>query len=199
MRHFGGLLARIGPLRAVRPGEGRRVAHFVLVFFVASAGLALGRGTADALFFKRYGIEYLPVMYMVLSVLLAGVSTVYAAFVDRVPAERAYAVLNVVLAAVLGLSWWGMVSTEASLLYPAYFLIYEVASELLLVHGPLYLSQNLDTLTAKRLSPLVFAGAQVGTIAGGLFLNLAAPRVGVQNLLLAWAALLLAGLVLLWW
>jgi hypothetical protein len=196
MRRIGGLLARIGPLRAVRPGEGRRVAHFVLVFFVVSAGLALGRGTADVLFFKRYGIEYLPLVLVAQSILLAVVSTVYTAFVDRVPAERAFNVISGVLVAVLAASWLAMTATPTYALYPAYYLTYEVASDLLLTHGPVYLSQNLDSQAAKRLAPTVYAGAQLGTITGGMALGVTAAGLGVENLLLVWGALLLLGVAL---
>ena len=188
-------VGRVGALGAVRPGERSIAGYLVLTFFLLSAGLAVGRGTADALFFKRYGIEYLPVMFLALSVLLAAVSAVYAAFVDRVPAERSGLVIGGVLLAVLVAGWWGMTASDAEALYPAYYLTYEVASELLLVHAALYLSQNLDTQAAKRLSPLVFAGGQVGTVSGGLLLGLAASHAQVQNLLLLWAAFLFAGIV----
>jgi hypothetical protein len=192
------LSGRLGPFLQVRPGERPLVAYLLGLFFLIGAGLAVGRGTTDALFFKRYGIEYLPVMYMAFGLLLGAVSVVYAAFVDRLPAERTLAAVCAVVAGVVGLAWWGMAASGASALYPAYFLIYEVASEILLVHGALYLAQNLDTLAAKRLSPLVFAGAQVGTIGGGLFLGVAAPLLGVHNLLLVWSALLVAVSVLLY-
>ncbi len=185
---------RAGVLGAVRPGERRLAAYLVLTFFLLSAGLAVGRGSADALFFKRYGIEYLPLVFLALSGLLAAAGTVYAAFVDRVPAERSGLVIGIVLVVLLAAGWWGMTATQAEALYPAYYLTYEVASELLLVHAPLYLSQNLDTQAAKRLSPLVFAGGQVGTVSGGLLLGLAAGHVEVQDLLLVWAGLLVAGI-----
>jgi hypothetical protein len=186
----------LGLLHAVRPGELRLVGHFALLFFLVSAGLALGRGTADALFFKRYGIEYLPLVFVAQSALLAAVSAVYTAFVDRVPAERAFNVISGVMTAVLAASWWAMTATPTNLLYPVYYLAYEVASDLLLVHAPIYFSQNLDTQAAKRLAPTFYAGGQLGTIAGGTFLGLAAAGLGVENLLLGWATLLLAGIAL---
>ena len=65
-----------------------------------------------------------------------------------------------------------MLSThsDSTLVYPVYYLIYEVSSEVLLVHAALYMNQNMTTLQAKRLAPLVYAGAQIGTIIGGLTL-----------------------------
>ena len=165
---------------------------------LVSAGMAIGRGSADALFLKRLGIEYLPVMYIIQSFLLAAVSLVYTAFADRIPAERFFRNLfSILLVLILG-SWFVIHTTGSSLIYPAYYLIYEVSSELLLVHAALYMNQNMTTLQAKRLAPLVYAGAQTGTIIGGLTLVIAAPVMGTQNLLLVWCGLLVAGSVVLY-
>jgi hypothetical protein len=181
----------------IKPGEGGNVLYFLFFFMLVSAGMAIGRSTADALFLKRLGVEYLPLMYIVQSLLLAAVSMVYAAFADRVPAEKFFrALFSILLVLVLG-TWLVMTASGNPLVYPAYYLIYEVASELLLVHATLYMSQNMNTLQAKRLMPLVFAGAQVGTITGGLVLVLATPLFGTQNLLLLWCALLITGSVIL--
>ncbi len=188
------MTARIENLLLIRAGERSNVAYFLLFFMLVSAGMAVGRGSADALFLKRLGIEYLPMMYMVQSLLLAAVSIVYAAFADRIPAEKFFRLLFVVLGGMV-LGCWLLIATAASdLVYPAYYLVYEVASEVLLVHTALYMNQNMNTLQAKRLSPLFYAGAQAGTILGGLLLVFGAPHLGTQNLLLAWCGLLLAGL-----
>jgi len=188
------LTSRIENLLLIREGERDNVIYFLLFFLLVSAGMAVGRGTADALFLKRLGIEYLPVMYMVQSLLLAVVSITYAAYADRIPAEKFFRLLFVILGTTV-LGCWLLISITASdLIYPVYYLVYEVASEVLLVHAALYMSQNMNTLQAKRLSPLFYAGAQAGSVLGGLLLVFGAPRLGAQNLLLAWCALLLTGL-----
>ena len=187
-------------LLLVRDGEHGPVTYFLSVFIIMGIGMALGRGTTDALFFTRFGIEYLPLMYVLLGVLLASVSTLYAAFVDRMPAERFFKVIYGVLATVLAANWAVMAFFETSLIYPVYFLVYEIASELLLVHSALYLAQNLDTLQAKRLTPLIFAGLQIGKLAGGLLLAVTARHLDLHNVLLLWSALLLLGVIqITWW
>ena len=72
----------------IHAGERGNVLYFLLFFLLVSAGMAIGRSSADALFFKRVGIEYLPLMYIIQSMLLAAVSLVYTAFADLIPAER---------------------------------------------------------------------------------------------------------------
>jgi HEAT repeat protein len=196
----GAAIRRLERLLLIRQGERRFVIYFAICYLLIGIGLAIGRGTADALFFKRYGIQYLPVMYMILSGVLVAVSAVYAAFVDRMPAERSFAMVGGVLIVVLVACWSGMAFTESTFIYPVYFLVYEVASEILLLHGAIYIAQNLDTLSAKRLAPIILAGSQVGTIVGGMALAAAAPLVGVQNLLLAWGLVLGIGIALAgWW
>jgi len=169
--------------------------YFLFFFMIVSAGMAIGRGTADALFFKRFGIEYLPLMYIIQSLLLAMVSTLYAAFADRVPPESFFKVLFGILTALVAASWLIISRGGWSWIYPVYYLVYEVASELLLVHSALYMNQNMNTLQAKRLSPLVYAGAQTGTIAGGVLLALFAPALGTQNMVMVWCLLLVTAIV----
>jgi len=176
----------------IHAGERSNVVYFLLFFLLVSAGMAVGRSSADALFFKRLGIEYLPLMYIIQSLLLAAVSLVYTAVADLIPAERFFRHLfGVLIALVLG-SWVVIHTSGNTLIYAVYYLVYEVSSEVLLVHAALYMNQNMTTLQAKRLAPLVYAGAQVGTILGGLTLALAAPVYGTQNMLLVWCGLLVA-------
>lgn len=179
----------------IKPGERGKVLYFLMFFMLVSTGMAIGRSTADALFLKRLGIEYLPLMYIIQGMMLAAVSMVYAAFADRIPAEKFFRALFAVLILLVFASWAAMSASSSPLAYPAYYLVYEVTSEILLVHAALYMNQNMTTIQAKRLAPLVYAGAQVGTIIGGLLLVVAAPAFGARNLLLLWCALLLTGAI----
>ena len=188
------MLRKLKKLLMIQEEETGQVIYFLLFFLLVSAGMAVGRSTADAMFFKRFGIEYLPMMYIIQSFLLAMVSTLYAAFADRVPAESFFRALFGVLTLLVAASWVVISHTGSSLVYPFYYLVYEVASELLLVHAALYVYQNMNTLQAKRLTPLFYAGAQIGTITGGTILAVLAPVIGTQNLLLLWCLLLGAGI-----
>lgn len=69
-------------LLLIRDGEGRSALFFVLLFVCMGAGVAIGKGSADALFLKRYGVENLAYVYLGLAVVLSLVSTVYTGFVD---------------------------------------------------------------------------------------------------------------------
>ncbi len=190
------MLDRLSSMLLVHRDERGQLGYLLIVFMLMGAGMALGRGTADALFFKRYGIEYLPVMFILVGVLLSTVSVLYAAFVDSVPSERFFKIIFSVMVVLLVGNWIMIRLDISDLVYPVYFLLYEIASELFLVHSALYLGQNLVQTQSKRLMPIILAGSQVGVIIGGLFLATMSHSLGVQNMLLVWAFLLILTFVI---
>ncbi|GMR19902.1 MAG: hypothetical protein BMS9Abin36_0497 [Gammaproteobacteria bacterium] len=189
---------RITEIFLIRPSERWLVLYFITIFLLIGCGLALGRGSADVLFFKRYGVEYLPVMFIIFGALLAVISMMYAAYADRIPSERFFQAVFAILAVSLLTSWALITFSNLEIAYPLYFLVYEVVSELLLMHALFYMSQNLETQQAKRLTPLIFAAAQFGKILGGAALMSLSSVVGVQHLLLLWVLLGLVVMVMIY-
>jgi len=182
-------------LLLVKQSEWPRLSYFFLLFFVISAGLAIGRGTADALFLKRFGIQYLPVMYIALGVLMMLISTVYAAYADRMSPERAFYIMLGGLAVMLGGNWYLMTLKFDAVAYPLYFLAFEISSEVVFMHATLYFSANFEGEQSKRLLPMAFAGWQLGEMCGG-FLLTASPVIGVQSMVLVWSGLTAAAMVI---
>lgn len=191
---------RIAQAFLIKPSETRVVLYYLGLFVFLGIGLALGRGTADALLFKRYGIEYLPVVYVFSAIALAASCTVYASYADRLSAERFFKYILAVLAVALVLVWALMQLTAVDWVYPLYYVVYEVASELVLIHAGLYLNQNLDALQSKRLVPLIFGGSQTGVILGGIILAVFSPVIGVSNIVLIWmlVSILAISMVVFW-
>lgn len=185
------MLSRLLNLLLIREGERQQVIYFFALYVILGCGLAFGRNSADVLFFKRYGIEYLPVMYMVLSVFLTLLSAFYAAFADRIPPERLSSILFIFLMFLLLGNWVWISYSEVGAAYPAYYLLSEIASEILIVHSIHYLAQNFDSLQAKRLFPLIMAGTQIGIIIGGLTLAAIAQYINIQDIMLVWCFMLL--------
>ncbi|MEK7753211.1 MAG: hypothetical protein AAB654_14905, partial [Acidobacteriota bacterium] len=175
-------------LLLVKKSEWPRLSYFFLLFFVISVGLAIGRGTADALFLKRFGIQYLPVMYVAIGVLMMMISTVYAAYADRMSPERAFYIMLGGLGVLLVANWYLMTLKVDAVAYPLYFIAFEISSEVLFLHATLYFSANFDGDQSKRLLPMTLAGLQLGEICGG-FLLTASPVIGVQGMVLVWSGL----------
>lgn len=187
---------RLANFFLVEHEERSQTGYFILIFLLLGAGLAIGRGSADALFFKRYGFSYLPLMFVLTGVLLAVISTAYAAYADRIPSEKFYVYMLVALIGMLGVTWVLMATNATAHSYPVYYLVYEVASDLLMMHALFYLGQNFETRQAKRLTPLIFAAAQMGKIIGGITLSSTSSLFGVDNMVFLWILLCGASLVL---
>ena len=62
------LVTGITRIFKVQPGEGRMSLLLIGLMLAASAGMGLGGSGIDALFFARFGVQYLPTMYMLLGV-----------------------------------------------------------------------------------------------------------------------------------
>ena len=182
-------------LLLVKQSEWPRLSYFFLLFFVISAGLAIGRGTADALFLKRFGVQYLPIMWVAIGVLMMLISTVYAAYADRMSPERAFYVMLGGLALMLVGNWYLMTLKADTVAYPLYFIAFEISSEVLFMHQTLYFSANFDGDQSKRLLPMTLAGVQLGEMCGGFLLTLS-PVIGVQGMVLVWSGLTAAALVI---
>ncbi len=186
----------IRDLLLIKDGETAPLFHFWFIFMlILGIGLAIGRASADALFLARYGVEYLPVIYIALAPLLALVSIFYAAQVDHTSSEKffRYILLGLIISVLI--SWILMSQTDSTLIYPVYFIIHKIASELLLVHGNLYLAHNFNTLQAKRLFPLIFTGEQLGCIIGGILVSTSISFIQADDLPLIWAILMFFGII----
>lgn len=181
---------KFADLILIRENEYKHVFYFFLVYLIAGCGNAFGRSSTDALFFKRFGIEYLPIMYIILGVSLSLISIFYAAFADRIKPERFFITLYIIMIGALIANWSVMTYGTTNFIYPIYFVVYEVASEVFLIHAAFYLSQNFDSMQAKRLFPVIMSGALIGSIIGGTIVSLVSTKIGVHNIIILWCVLL---------
>lgn len=180
----------------IKDGEAVPLLHFWFVFMIIlGVGLAFGRASADALFLSRYGAEYLPVIYMMFAPLLAAVSIIYAALVDYLPSERFFKLILICLMFSVLISWILITQTDNTVIYPVYYIINKIASELLLVHGSLYLVHNYNTIQAKRLFPIIFTGEQLGFVLGGFLVSLSASIINTDDLPVIWVIFMVIGVI----
>ncbi len=180
----------------IRPGEGRLVTYLATLYLVIGLGMALGRSSSDALFFKRFGVEYLPHMFLLTGVLLVVFSAIYAEYADRLRPARLFRRLFLGLSGFLVVAWGLMRFDGGPFSFALYFLGYAVASEILLIHFNLYVAGFLDTLQSKRLLPLINSGARLGAVLGGAALGLAGAWWPTEDMALAWMLALLAALAM---
>ena len=168
--------------------------YFFLLLLLIGFSMAIARGVSNTLFLRRYGIEYLPVIFLIQGLTLGSLSLVYATVADRYPPERVMtAILGVVVGMVMAL-WLAANLGAPDMVWGALYLLYVTAAETLALHATLYVGATFYGEQAKRLAPVAFAGGPVGDMLGGITLILLAPRLGAEAIALLWP--LFAGLAL---
>ena len=77
------------------------VGRMVGLTFVTWAGLTIGQSSIEALLFSRYGVDQLPVLYLLLGLLLFLASLGVTAMLGRMARESLFVLMPLVLAALL--------------------------------------------------------------------------------------------------
>jgi len=184
------LLSATGALRT----GGFHLPYFFLLLLLIGFSMAIARGVSNTLFLRRYGIEYLPVIFLMQGITLSSLSLIYATVADRYPPERVMAAILGVVAAAVMILWLAAHLGAPDMVWGALYLLYVTASETLALHATLYVGATFFGEQARRLAPIAFAGGPVGDMLGGITLILLAPRLGTETIALLWP--LFAGLAL---
>src|SRR5512138_1031561 len=131
-----------------------------------SMGAAFGGTAIEALFFARFGVEYLPYMFIGLGITNMIMSFGVTALLSRVPRQVLYIGIPLIVAIVLVLARIALVSGQ-NWLYPALWLGKEVLNILigLVIWG--VAGVVCDTRQGKRLFPLFNASRILAQVVGG--------------------------------
>lgn len=179
----------------VRAGEWGELFFFWLFNTLIWTGLAVGEAVSEALFLKRVGVESLPMMFIICSLVAIPLSLMFDRMQTRVQPLRLALGLNLGAAAAvlfsLGLLRSGMTWGELPVGAPFLYILQACLGTLLTTHFSILLSGRFSTLDAKRLFPLIFSGTVAGAMLGGFLLNAFAVSWGVERLLTLWVMLLI--------
>lgn len=189
------LAPRLRSLLNIHTDESRIAALVIGVMFLTSAGFTLGSKGVETLFYTRYGVEYLPYMFLLSALLSLATTLAMTALLGRVRREHLYILVPIGVAGTTVIAWLLLFSTW-SLIFPILWLGKEVINSLisLVVWG--IAGTVCDTRQSKRLFPLFNAGRILGAVIGGFGTGLLVNQIGTQNLLLVWAVMLLAAFLL---
>lgn len=172
-------------------------ASFLLVmtlFLCIRASGIMVENYAETTFIKRYGVEYLPSIYLVNSIVLFAVITIVGLYLDRMARTT---LLRRLLLALMGLFVLVrlLLPLKISLLYPFLFVL-SAQSRYMLVVVFWVIGGDLFTFRqTKRLFPSIQAGGVLGVILGSAASGPIGRLGAIDNVLLVGALILLGGVV----
>jgi len=180
----------------VYPGEGRVVSYVVLLNFIVGIGMMIGNTSSDALFFKRFGVEYMPHMLIASSLLMVVFGTAYASMADRIRASTLSIRILGSLAIFLVILWVTVRMGGGKAAIVGYYLCYAIVTELLLAHLSHYYLGFFDATQSRRLFPLISAGQRLGAVLGGFMVSAALTFLETEDMMLLWVITLLASMLM---
>ena len=189
------MTSRLTNFFQIRPGEGRLVGSLVTLMLLLNTGGAIGAPGVEALFYARFGVEFLPYMYIALGITTFFVSLILTGLLGRLSKRKLYRALPPFLASSVILARL-LIGLDLNWFYPVLWLW----TYLLWTLQGLFMwgvaGMLCDSRQAKRLFPLLGAGGIVGIVLGGLLTGILVTGLGSENLLFIWAGgLALASIV----
>ncbi len=187
-------MTRLMQALSIKPGESRMASLVIGIMLFTALGAALGGTGIEALFFARFGVQYLPYMFLGLGITSMIMSFGVTAALGSIPRRVLYAAIPLFIAVLLIAARFALF-TKFSWLYPVLWLGKEVLNLLtsILIWG--IAGMVCDTRQAKRLFPLFNASRILGQVIGGFLMGALVSLLGVENLLLVWAGTLLLAFV----
>ncbi len=189
------MTSRVAYFLKIRPGEAQMVALLTALFAMVEAGRGFGANAADALFFLRFGVQFLPYMFMVVGLATFVITLSYTAALGRLNRRTLY-LGSLGLFVLIVLLEWAVIHLDLPLLYPVLWLTINVVSTVLGLQLWHVTGEVTDTRQAKRLYSIFISGGILGSLVGNIATGQLALLLGTQNLLVLYAALLLISLAL---
>ena len=179
---FGRVLRDAFPLRRGEWGLGLFL-YVLLTLMVASDWI--GKLGADSLFVKRWGVNYVPVMYIITPIAMLAVSAMIFFFVDRVR-RRTLLLWYVAGVTLLSVAIQGGVWVQGQLDYgwivqPISYVFAHGVKETIYILFWVYAGNLYDAAQSKRLFPFFAGSVLVGKILGGAIGAGIAPLIHAEN------------------
>ena len=149
----------------------------------------MGDNAATALFLLRYGVDFLPYMYLFLGALTFASTLAYSAALGRFDKGR---FLSTLVAGFTGLLLFerAAILLRLPVLYPVLWLTINGAGMILGTFVWNIAGEVCDTRQAKRLFPLFTSAGILGSVIGNAVTGVVARLLGTDNLLILYAVLL---------
>jgi len=182
-------LNRLATLLNIRTDERRLVFLVAILFACIQAGQGMGDNAASALFLLRYGVDFLPYMYLFLGALTFITTLAYSAALGRLDKGKFFSTLIAIFIGLLIIER-AAILFPFPLLYPVLWLTVNGISMILGTFVWNIAGEVCDARQAKRLFPLFTSAGILGSVIGNAVTGVIARLLGTDNLLLLYAILL---------
>jgi HEAT repeat protein len=171
----------------VYPQEVRLLVWVTVIQLAMRVSSVLINNYSQTAFLKRFGVEHLPTIFVVEAILTFLVTNVVGLLMERHRTIRVFTGL-LLFYALCVLTIRGLLPFNILLLYPILFILKSQAIETLPILYWDILNDLFTTRQSKRLFTLISAGGVLGTTLGSIMTGQVARWVGVDNILLVFAA-----------
>ena len=182
-------MQRLASLLKVRPEEGRLVLLVGILFLCIQAGQGMGDNASSALFFLRFGVDYLPYMYVILGGVTFVLTLAYSAGLGRLGRSVFFQALILGVMTLLLIERLALVR-PFQLLYPILWLTVSCMGMILGTFTWNLAGEVSDARQGKRLFPLYASAGILGSVLGNSVTGLIAKLLGTDNLIVFYAILL---------
>lgn|GEM_PF-5768558 len=183
----------------IYPHEVGRVTYLFLTYFIFALGTVWASNIINAEFLAEVGLEFLPLLFVIQALATIPIIGIFTAFVDHVPIQRMLLIVlgmtSVAIFIALALLTAGVVGAA----YLMLFVVQAVSLTAFLMQWWNYFDEFYDTLTAKRIVPIVAGAFQLGTIVGGFSLRYINTIIQPQFIIMIWAVVLFLVGILIWY
>ena len=183
---------------SIQPADKHRLGFMIPVFFSMGMGEVLGISSCMSIFNVRYGVEHLPLMYVLEAAGLLLVSAVIADMSGKMERPRFLRSTYGIMTSLILINSLLLIFSKFSSYHlpPVYYPVLLVSSMVIFFQlTPLIWLIAVDicpTQQAKRLFPVMEGATTIGCIVAGIIGKLLAPA-GVEIIYFLWVLFLLGG------
>ena len=167
----------------IEPGEGRLFCWVAAALALAGWADVSVKNASETLFLKRVGVDYLPIAYLLNSILLVGTTYIMGRVAARSNRPRLLPRILFGLALLL-LPLWYLVGEDAKSAFVLLVLASKQFQSIALLAFWLAIGDLLDGRQAKRLFAPMMGGYTLGSLFGSLASDPIARAIGIDALLL---------------
>lgn len=180
----------------IEKGEGLLVFILFFIFFFIKSSFVLFQNFSDTTFLKRFGIEYLPMVFLINGVFVFLFLGALARLIDKFSRIKFFITIFFATAGVYILLWF-LVGKDIPLVYPAMNILGGLINIIFSLTFWLLAGDVFDTRQSKRLFALLSAGGILGAIVGNFVSPVVSRVFSMNNILFVSAGILVLSAIFL--